>query len=104
MITCWCDCKHYIRGLDIIMLVWNYFPWCWLVCNDSYTMCNCPESDNDYRKEWTTKGQTTCEMLFTSARGQGWKEGGVTSEGHSEEDGRAVDQGFQGTCSPIVSG
>ena len=34
--------------------------------------------DNDYRnKEWTTKGQTTCEILFTSARGQGWREGGL---------------------------
>ena len=44
MITCWCDYKHDIMSLDIIMLVWIFFPWCWLVCNDSYTMCNCPES------------------------------------------------------------
>ena len=25
MITCWCDCKHDITSLDIIMLVWNFF-------------------------------------------------------------------------------
>ena len=43
MITCRCDCKHDITSLDIIMLVW-IFSWCWLVCNDSYTMRNCPES------------------------------------------------------------
>ena len=43
MITNWYDCKHDITSLDIIMLVWIFFPWCWLVCNDSYTICNCPE-------------------------------------------------------------
>ena len=24
-ITCWCDCKHDIMSLDIIMLVWIFF-------------------------------------------------------------------------------